>query len=213
MWIKGNNPELDATKVPSTIDIAWSAGIYEGEGSCRLCGKTKRGFMVSVAQKDPELLYRLRDWFGGSIQDQNPKHECFVWNACGDRARIFIALIYDVMTVRRKGQIDATGSLDFLSGTSPSGLNIAQLKSMLFEYYEKEKWSKSARAKARRQKNYKDRAVDPEWMKTTLAYNAKLRSNWNDEQRESARQYQRDRYQRKKQEQQLLNVVEFKKIA
>lgn len=212
MWTKGNKPELDATKVPTALDIAWSAGIYEGEGSCRLCGKTKRGFMVSVAQKDPELLYRLRDWFGGSIQDQNPNHECYVWNACGDRARIFIALVYDVMTSRRKSQIEATGALDFLRGTYPAGLSIVHLKSIMFEYYEQEKWSKTERAKARRAKRYVDQSSDPEWMKQTLEYNSNARANWTEEQREAARQYQREYYQKKKNKQ-LLNIVEMKKTA
>jgi hypothetical protein len=101
-----NKPELDATKVPTALDIAWSAGIYEGEGTCRLCGHTKRGFMVSVAQKDPELLYRLRDWFGGSIRGVS-KSGCHNWEICGDRARIFVALIYAVLTSRRKIQADA----------------------------------------------------------------------------------------------------------
>jgi hypothetical protein len=40
-----------------------------------------------------------------------------------------------------------------------------------------------------------------------------MRANWTEEQREAARQYQREYYQKKKQEKQLLNVVEMKKIA
>jgi len=42
MCVRGNKPELAPTKVPSTIDIAWAAGVYEGEGSCRNCGKRKK---------------------------------------------------------------------------------------------------------------------------------------------------------------------------
>src|SRR5271170_6920004 len=107
MYVRPGRPDLDATKVPSLIDIAWSAGIYEGEGCCRLAGKTKRGLMIQVAQKDPELLYRLRDWFGGSVKFAHcstvpADQQVYSWSACGDRARIFLALIYSFMTARRK---------------------------------------------------------------------------------------------------------------
>lgn len=49
-----NRPDLDATKVPSALDIAWAAGIYEGEGCARLCGRGKRSFAVHVVQKEPQ---------------------------------------------------------------------------------------------------------------------------------------------------------------
>ena len=88
-------------------------GIFEGEGHCRLCGKTNRGFMVSAVQKDPELLYRLRDWFGGAANGHGKNRGIHVWDCCGDRGRLFIALVYRFMTARRMVQIDATGALDF----------------------------------------------------------------------------------------------------
>ena len=214
MWVRGNKPELDATKVPTAIDIAWAAGIYEGEGCCRLCGggTGKRGFTAAVAQKDPELLYRLRDWFGGSILDQGPKHDLRIWNIGGDRARIFISLIYGYMTARRKSQIDSTGALDFLCSVSPVGLNTAQLRSAMDMYYEQERLIKAEKAIVYRLDKYKNASADPEWSKKTNEYNAKLRANWTVEQREAARKYQRDYFQKKKQKQ-LLNVVEFKKTA
>lgn len=212
MWVRRNKPELAPTKVPTIIDVAWSAGIYEGEGCCRLCGKTKRGFMASVAQKDPELLYRLRDWFGGSIcQTRANGFEINNWNICGDTARIFIATIYEYMTARRKSQIDATGALDFLGDVSPVGLSITQLRSTMDMYYEQERRIKAEKAIAYRTEKYKNDSSDPEWSKNTNVYNAKLRANWTEEQREAARKYQRDYYQNKKK--QLSNVVEIKKTA
>jgi hypothetical protein len=129
-----NRPDLDATKIPTAIDIAWAAGIYEGEGTCRMSGKGKRGFSAAVVQKDPELLYRLREWFGRSI-NLNQNAGTYVWDICGDRARIFMALIYGLMTVRRKVQIDSTEALDFLGGQSPVSLNAAQLRSAMDRFY------------------------------------------------------------------------------
>lgn len=124
MWIKKNNPALDATKVPTAIDIAWAAGFWEGEGSCR---RTKtRGISITAVQKDSESLYRLREFFGGNVRFARcatipPEQQCHVWECCGDRARLFMAVIYSFLTARRKAQIDATRALEFLNGLSPAG--------------------------------------------------------------------------------------------
>jgi hypothetical protein len=189
-WTRPNRPELDATKIPSAIDIAWSAGIYEGEGTCRLCGHTKRGFMVSLPQKDPELLYWLRDWFGGSIRGES-KSGCHTWEICGDRARIFIALIYGFLTARRKTQVDATNALEFLQGKSTNGLSMDFLKNCLLSFYEEERERRSSpSAKARRTQRseyYQRKASDPTWVKTK---NEKARTDWKNrkEQRQAQEQ-------------------------
>lgn len=210
-----NRPELEATKVPTTIDIAWAAGIYEGEGCCRNCGRGKRSFMASVAQKDPELLYRLQEWFGGNIQDNAPKHDFRVWNICGDRARIFIALIYGYMTARRKSQIDATGALDFLNGTSPVGVSMQDLKDRLNTMYQNHRdttWDGNPeRYRESSRKHYAVNRLNPEWVEKDREWKRNMRANLTEEQREAKRQYQRDKYQEKKK--QLLNVVEIKKTA
>lgn len=179
LYQRANYHELDATKIPTLIDIAWAAGIYEGEGTCRLCGKTKRGFMVSVTQKDPEILYRLRDWFGGSARDNGAGTGVHVWDICGDRARIFIALIYEYLAARRKEQVDATNALEFLKGKSTSGLLMDFLKNCLLLFYEEERERRSSpTAKARREQKaeyYRRKASDPAWIK---AKNEKARIDW-----------------------------------
>jgi hypothetical protein len=150
-WTRPNRPELEATKIPSAIDVAWSAGIYEGEGTCRLCGHTKRGFMASVTQKDPELLYRLRDWFGGSVRDNGAGIGVHTWDICGDRARIFMCLIYEFLTVRRREQLDGTNALEFLRSASPIGIPVSVLQSKLLSFYEEERDRRiSATGKKRR---------------------------------------------------------------
>ncbi len=159
-----NKPELDATKVPTEIDIAWAAGIYEGEGTCRLCGYNKRSFMATVVQKDPELLYRLRDWFGGSLQGNSNLSGAYAWNICGDRARIFVALIYKFMTARRRAQIDATNCLDFLGSESPNGMNMTQLKDVMDKFYSDHREMVRLRTKKAKQEQYKRYASDPQWV-------------------------------------------------
>ena len=136
MYVRPNRPDLDAVKVPTLIDIAWAAGIYEGEGNVRLCGRGKRGLAAAVAQKDPEILYRLRDWFGGSVGGPSPTNCCYKFDICGDRARIFMGLVYPFLSKRRQVQVDGTGALEYLNGVSPSGLTLDQLKGHLAAFYQ-----------------------------------------------------------------------------
>lgn len=196
--VRPNNPELKAAKVPTEIDIAWAAGIYEGEGCCRLAGKTKRGLMVQVAQKDPELLYRLRDWFGGSVSNKRKSTTCHSWDACGDRARIFLALIYEFMTVRRKGQIDAANGLEFLRGQSPVGLGLDKLNAILESFYiDHSNMVKERKRKAANDK-YRRLSSDPEWKKKDREKKAIMRANMTPEQKAEMSRYQHERYLRKK---------------
>ena len=54
----------DPVKTPTELDIAWVAGFYEGEGHVSgIKGRT----MAHLSQKDPEILFRVRELFGGSI--------------------------------------------------------------------------------------------------------------------------------------------------
>lgn len=118
--------ELEPTKVPTAVDIAWAAGIYEGEGCCQ-ASKIGR-FTIRVTQKDPEILYRLREWLGGSVVKQGI---CHAWLACGDRGRYFTALIYSFLSARRKSQIDMACGLSFLHGADPSTLSIPEISDLL----------------------------------------------------------------------------------
>src|SRR6202789_4405246 len=201
-----NKPELDATKVPNEIDIAWAAGIYEGEGTCRLCGGKKRSYMVTVVQKDPELLYRLRDWFGGKVRTALDASKAGTWDCCGDRASIFTALIYKFMTARRRAQINATNCWDFLEGKSPDGMGMAELKVVMDEFYVGHRKMVRERVRKARAEQYKQQASDSNWMKATLNRNKRYRDGMTEEQKEAARQYQKDYYQNKKN---ALHLVQF----
>jgi len=124
MWVRENKPGLEPIKVPTAIDVAWAAGIYEGEGTCSIKGGSsgKGSYSTTVSQKDPELLYRLRDLFGGSVNlykvGTKRKFEVHHWLVSGDKARGFLAAIYPFLTCRRKAQIDATNARFFLEYAS-----------------------------------------------------------------------------------------------
>lgn len=100
-------PGLEAKEHPTNIDIAWAAGIWEGEGNCCSTSWSKEGqkhttTKIVVTQKDPWLLNKLKLLFGGSIC----KHSfCFQWSITGARARGFIMTIYTFLSPRRKEQV------------------------------------------------------------------------------------------------------------
>lgn len=129
--IKGNtnhrgsvDSEQAATEHPRLLDIAWAAGVWEGEGSVtgnwfvRADGKRIRMIQVTVTQKDPWLLERFRALFGGRIRADHQKGEGVIngrvlpregviyhWCATGSRARGFFMTIWPFLSPRRHEQI------------------------------------------------------------------------------------------------------------
>lgn len=102
-------PGLEATEHPTMRDIAWAAGVFEGEGSITY----ERGSVrCQVAQKDPWLLLRFKALFGGTIV----KHINVVtpkglpsyrsdWKISGARARGFLMTMYLFLSPRRQAKI------------------------------------------------------------------------------------------------------------
>jgi hypothetical protein len=97
-------PGTEAVKSPTAHAIWWAAGIFEGEGSFN---KTAYGGNIKISQKDPWILYRLKDFFGGTvgIQQHHSKYGAqHHWVACGSRARGFIMTVFSLLSPRRKLQ-------------------------------------------------------------------------------------------------------------
>ena len=91
-----------ASKSPTTHDIAWAAGIYEGEGTTKANAGTQ---MVCVVQKDPWILYRFQEFFGGTVKHR-PRHKypVYEWKINGTRARGFLYTIFTHLSPRRREQ-------------------------------------------------------------------------------------------------------------
>lgn len=117
-WNKGMmNPKLAPVLHPTTKDIAWAAGVYEGEGYVAVLhsnGKNKHA-LVSVDQKDEWLCTRLRDLFGGSVKPHytkansptNPelRRVYYRWMLSSARALGFVQTIYTFLSPRRQLQV------------------------------------------------------------------------------------------------------------
>jgi hypothetical protein len=107
---------------PSIKEIAWAAGIFEGEGHCRNVGNGRQHSnsttqKATVVQKDPWILYQISVYFGGKISKTNKGHKssplaCYHWNVYGSRARGFLMTIYSFLSPRRKEQIRKLGFLN-----------------------------------------------------------------------------------------------------
>lgn len=168
---KTDRAGLDATRIPSDIEIAWAAGVYEGEGSCVRTGPKSNSFSVTISQKDPELLYRLREMFGGSVffrYQGKQRFTVYTWVLCGTRARIFLAAIFPWLTARRKIQIEATSAKEFLEfvGPIPSQGIMQFLSEKLEGYVADHLAARKARRVAYQKRFYEQRKADPEFMST-----------------------------------------------
>ena len=101
--------DLKSTLSPTNLDIAWAAGIYEGEGSISGIRKSET---INIGQKDPWILYKLRNFFGGRVGMKkggmlNGKfyNGLYNWNVNGARARGFSMTIFSFLSPRRKEKI------------------------------------------------------------------------------------------------------------
>ena len=91
-----------ASIAPTLTDLAWAAGIWEGEGNISRGSECWRQ-RVCVVQKDTWILHKLKDLFGGSIYRSDQR--CSAWYVSGPRARGFIYTIYSWLSPRRREQV------------------------------------------------------------------------------------------------------------
>ena len=89
-----------STVQPSSIDIAWAAGVYEGEGST---SRAKTSCKVSVTQKDSWILWKFLRLFGGSVKRRKDRSDSD-WTINGVMARGFLMTIYVFLSPWRKTQ-------------------------------------------------------------------------------------------------------------
>lgn len=91
----------------SEVVVAWAAGIYEGEGSVSGSTRTLGSIHIKIGQKDPWLLERLREHFGGIVGPLKRRAYGSVsyWELSGRRCRGFVRCIWPYLSPRRQEQI------------------------------------------------------------------------------------------------------------
>ena len=99
-------PGLEATESPTLLQLAWAAGIFEGEGSCVPVNKSS--CQVNVSQKDRWVCDRMKALFGGSITERKMNGLPFYdWHIHSARARGFLMTMFSFLSPRRQGQVKA----------------------------------------------------------------------------------------------------------
>ena len=92
----------------SDTDIAWAAGVLEGEGSFSLCGGNSIRVMCTMT--DIDILERLQKIFGGKIASIRKREEhwkdAWAWTIFADDALTCMRSILPYMGVRRSEKIN-----------------------------------------------------------------------------------------------------------
>lgn len=170
MYTKKGKAHLEPTIRPTSLDIAWAAGFYEGEGSCSQVGRKQQGFHASICQKDAESIVRLRDFFGGSIKLYNVgkdrRFPIYKWSVCGNRGRIFLLAIYEYLTSRRKVQVEAT-SYNLFSEPLQRGESFEILEQRLEVYCESRRTNPNLLSQSERTARYQAKKREILEMKAT----------------------------------------------
>lgn len=99
---KGQNKGTEPYEEPTEQDFHWFVGIFEGEGHY-IANVLASGVGLSVGQKDPELLHRIRRLFGGSVRKAN-KAGVHYWALTGERGHKLAKSIQPFLTQRRQDQ-------------------------------------------------------------------------------------------------------------
>lgn len=106
------------TEQPTPLDLAWFAGLFEGEGG--ICKAKKchygQGIKLTITQKDEWVIARLRALFGGSITGQRQRqmtHNGYEWmqslakwTLSGQRAFALTQTVFHLMSPRRREQFE-----------------------------------------------------------------------------------------------------------
>lgn len=103
-------------KLVASMNLHWTAGFLEGEGSfflnARKPGYGRSFATVKAVQVDRECIDKLRSLYGGSVQldkkvrSTSQGQPLFEWRMTGERAVDLMERLRPLMSSRRRAQID-----------------------------------------------------------------------------------------------------------
>jgi len=94
-------------------DLAYFAGLFDGEGSISLCAykpkgrciRTTYGLYISLAQTNEWIIQQLKFAFGGNIQPYQPKYPgarmVWAWRTQSNNALVFLESIYPYLRLKK----------------------------------------------------------------------------------------------------------------
>lgn len=90
----------------SVTDIAWAAGLFEGEGCIH--NRASHSIAVSINMTDKDVLEKLSGIYGGKITDLKVRQEhwkpSWIWYLYGANAKDFLNDIMPYLGERRKAR-------------------------------------------------------------------------------------------------------------
>lgn len=92
---------------PTTVDLAWCAGIFEGEGSVRINSPTTQNIcalIATISSTDSDMLAPFQQWFGGHVGPIFTRPECKPaerWTVASRKAAAFLVAIRPYCRVAR----------------------------------------------------------------------------------------------------------------
>jgi hypothetical protein len=94
-------------------DIAWLAGLYEGEGS--IGHTSKYSFFIRIKMTDQDVIEKINDIWPGNLFEEKrlaPHKTCYIWQI-GKKEEVlrFCDHIYEYLGERRKRRIDEIRSI------------------------------------------------------------------------------------------------------
>lgn len=96
--------------VVTDTDLAWAAGIIDGEGSISLARCKRQGkdetysLRVQVGNTDPRMILRLKELFGGSIpkvENRGRYKPMWRWILYGNAAAVFLTSVLPYLVSKR----------------------------------------------------------------------------------------------------------------
>ena len=92
-------------------DVAWFAGLFEGEGSLSRCRPGRGAWRLSLRMTDEDVIRRIATLFGGAVYASSsrvPNHkDHWLWQeGHQDRINLIVSLIYPFMGTRRRATMD-----------------------------------------------------------------------------------------------------------
>jgi hypothetical protein len=97
-------------------DLAWSAGIVDGEGCITIYGRPGRvsrkgvralALVLTVTNTDPRMLVKLKYMFGGNLKRSperriSARRPCFTWLITGKPCARVLGLIYPYLVIKKE---------------------------------------------------------------------------------------------------------------
>lgn len=110
------------------IELAWAAGLFDGEGSTVRAGRRRQdghypSIRMCLSQKDtgPELLLRFQSAVKeGTVRERADRPEVWVWSLTGEPCKKVLKALWPYLSSPKKRQAKATLKAQKLArATSP----------------------------------------------------------------------------------------------